>query len=214
MYEIPLFPLNTVLFPGMPLPLQIFEDRYKRMIQRCIREKQPFGVVLVREGVAEHGPLAEPHLIGCTAQITQVQPLDDTGRMLIMTIGRERFRIVELRHDEPYLVGLVESAPLQDEDSGLSSGMADKLYEMVLEYLQILADRGQVDFDADQVPTDAETLAYLAASVMQLPPEEKQSLLAANTVGQMVRGLCAVYARELPLLRLMPPGDQGIFSLN
>lgn len=214
MYEIPLFPLNTVLFPGMPLPLQIFEERYKQMVQRCIQEKRPFGVVLIREGVAEFGPVAEPYAIGCTAQITQVQPLDDTGRMLIMTIGRERFRIVELRHDEPYLVGLVEPAPLQDENPAVLEDMADQLYEPVIEYLQILADHGKVDFDVAQVPTEPEALAYLAASVMQLPLEEKQELLAAETVGEMVRALYRVYKRELPLLRFMPEADQGIFSLN
>ena len=75
MYELPLFPLNVVLFPGMPLPLHIFEDRYKEMIADCIRENRPFGVVLIEEGSAEHGPAARPVAIGCTAEIAQVQEM-------------------------------------------------------------------------------------------------------------------------------------------
>ncbi|MBK7219538.1 MAG: LON peptidase substrate-binding domain-containing protein [Candidatus Promineofilum sp.] len=94
----------------MPLPLHIFEERYKAMIADCIRDGRPFGVVLIAEGAAEGGPPATPHAIGCTAEVVQVQPLDE-GRMLIVTVGRERFRIVRLHHDRPYLVGVVEPAP-------------------------------------------------------------------------------------------------------
>ena len=82
----------------MPLPLHIFEERYKAMIADCIRDERPFGVVLIAEGAAEGDTPVTPHAIGCTAEITQVQPLDD-GRMLIVSVGRERFRIVRLRYD-------------------------------------------------------------------------------------------------------------------
>ena len=60
MLELPLFPLNTVLFPGMPLNLHIFEERYKRMMQACIESSKPFGVVLIKQGLEAHGPLADP----------------------------------------------------------------------------------------------------------------------------------------------------------
>ena len=86
MFELPLFPLNTVLFPGMPLPLHIFEDRYKQMINNCLEEKEPFGVVLIRNGKEALGPLAQPHSIGCTARIVEVQKLSD-GRMNITSVG-------------------------------------------------------------------------------------------------------------------------------
>ena len=115
MYEIPLFPLNVVLFPGMPLPLHIFEERYKAMVADCIRDNRPFGVVMIEEGSAEYGAPARPVAIGCTAEIAQVQPLDE-GRMFIITVGRERFRIVRLDYDKPYLVGTVAPAPLDVED--------------------------------------------------------------------------------------------------
>src|SRR5690606_11558427 len=132
MYEIPLFPLNVVLFPGMPLPLHIFEERYKTMIADCIRENRPFGVVLIEEGSAEQGPLAKPVAIGCTAEIAQVQPLDE-GRMFIMTVGRERFRIVRLEYGKPYLVGLVEAAPLDTADEEWEANGAESLEPLVIE---------------------------------------------------------------------------------
>jgi len=72
MFELPLFPLNTVLYPGTPLYLHIFEPRYQRMINLCLNEHRPFGVVLIRHGQEALGPLAEPYRIGCTADIIRV----------------------------------------------------------------------------------------------------------------------------------------------
>ena len=82
----PLFPLGLVLYPEEELPLHIFESRYKQMIEHCLAEEKQFGVVLIRRGSEALGPLAEPHSIGCTARILEVQPLDE-GRMQITTIG-------------------------------------------------------------------------------------------------------------------------------
>jgi Lon protease-like protein len=213
MYEIPLFPLNTVLFPGMPLPLHIFEERYKEMIGRCIQESLPFGVVLVQEEISESGPPAKPHAIGCTAEIAQVQPLEE-GRMLIMTIGRERFRIVDLKYDRPYLVGVVETAPLEREDGEILDRAAAHLHPLVTEYLTILARVGEVDFDVTQVPRDAEALIYLAATLIQLPQEDKQHLLATDRASMLLRRLYHHYKGEVALMRWMPESDQGIFSSN
>lgn len=213
MYELPLFPLNVVLFPGMPLPLHIFEERYKEMIADCIREDRPFGVVLIGEDSAERGPLAEPVPIGCTAEIAQVQPLD-AGRMFIMTVGRERFRIVSLEYGKPYLVGMVEPAPLDVEDEEWESQGTDALEPLVIEYLNILARIGSVDVEPDQIPSDPEGLVYLAATLIQLPTEEKQAFLSINRASELTRALSRVYRRELSMMRNMPYEDIGIFSLN
>src|SRR4029450_7854046 len=98
-----LFPLNTVLFPGMPLPLHVFEERYKLMVGRCLEEERPFGVVLIRTGQEGGGP-AVPHRVGTTAEIATAKHLDD-GRMNLLVVGQERVRIRELVRQEPYLVG-------------------------------------------------------------------------------------------------------------
>lgn len=213
MYELPLFPLNTVLFPGMPLPLHIFEERYKQMVADCLRDGRPFGVVLIAEGAAEGGPPAQPFPIGCTAEIAQVQPLDD-GRMIIMTVGRERFRIVRLRHDRPYLVGMVEPAPLLDEDEARVEAGAARLEPLVTEYLDKLAEMGSIDAVPEAPPEDPASLAYLGAALIQLPAEQKQSLLACNRLTELSAALRRVYRGELALMQTMPAGDIGIFSVN
>lgn len=213
MYEIPLFPLNVVLFPGMPLPLHIFEERYKTMIADCIRENRPFGVVLIEEGSAEQGPLAKPVAIGCTAEIAQVQPLDE-GRMFIMTVGRERFRIVRLEYGKPYLVGLVEAAPLDTADEEWETNGAESLEPLVIEYLNKLARIGSIEVEPDQIPNDPEGLVYLAATLIQLPTEEKQAFLTIDRASVLARTLTHVYRRELSLMQNMPAEDIGIFSLN
>lgn len=213
MYELPLFPLNTVLFPGMPLPLHIFEERYKEMVADCIRENRPFGVVLIAEGQAESGPLAKPYAIGCTAEIAQVQPLEQ-GRMLIMTVGRERFRIRRLEYGRPYLVGMVEPAPLETEPDEELSLQADALYPLVVDYLQKLATIGSIEFEADQIPDDPVALIYLAATLIQVPADEKQAFLSANRASELGRNLTRAYRRELAHMATMPTEDIGIFSLN
>jgi Lon protease-like protein len=213
MYELPLFPLNTVLFPGMPLPLHIFEDRYKEMIAACLRENRPFGVLMIEEGVAEGGPLARPHTVGCTAEIAQVEDLDE-GRLLIMTIGRERFRVVELQYDKPYLVGMVEPAPLIEGDAAALDEAAATLYPQVKAYLEILARTGDIDFDAAQIPTEPVPLSYLAATIIQLPTANKQQLLAMDRAADLLGTMVRVYAREVALMRFMPTDDMGLFSLN
>lgn len=131
MYELPLFPLNVVLFPGMPLPLHIFEEKYKEMVADCLRNARPFGVSLMAGAALPFGQASSPHRIGCTAEITQVQPLEE-GRMFIMTVGRDRFRILSLDHNKPYLVGMVEDAPLDTEDEEWEMEGADALEPLVI----------------------------------------------------------------------------------
>ena len=214
MYELPLFPLNTVLFPGMPLPLRIFEPRYKEMIGVCIREKRPFGVVLIREGKAQHGPLAVPHTVGCTAQITQVEPLED-GQFAILSIGQERFRIHSLKKDKAYLVGMVENTPLLNEPETKLTSNAKCLRALVGEYLEILARASGQRFDAKaQVPGQPIDLIYLAASVLQTTNDNKQKLLSQDYPSQLLSTLTNLFSQEVALLRVMPKEDLGAFSVN
>jgi uncharacterized protein len=88
---IPLFPLHTVLFPGGPLPLRIFETRYTDMVRRCMREQQPFGVVLIQEG-DEAGPVATTATVGCSARIADFYTLQD-GLLGISCVGDRKFRV-------------------------------------------------------------------------------------------------------------------------
>jgi ATP-dependent Lon protease len=105
--RIPLFPLGLVLYPGEPVPLHIFEPRYREMVRVCMEEDLPFGIVHVSEEA-----LAE---VGCTARIHRVLNRYDDGRLDVMALGEERFRIVEIYRDRPYLTA--EVAPFGPEPS-------------------------------------------------------------------------------------------------
>ena len=96
-----LFPLRTVLFPGMDLQLQVIEERYRTLVAECLETGEPFGVALIREGDEVGGP-AVPHGVGCTARIRRVAPTRD-GRLALDAVGVRRFRIARLYEDRPYL---------------------------------------------------------------------------------------------------------------
>src|SRR5687767_9184896 len=113
--EMPLFPLHTVLFPGMVLPLHIFEPRYKVMISECVRENKPFGVILIREGLEVGGP-AKTYEFGTSAYITQMEQLKD-DRMNIQAVGYQRFKLHGLQQDQPFQIGLVEDMPISGEEN-------------------------------------------------------------------------------------------------
>lgn len=212
--ELPLFPLNLVLFPGMPLNLHIFEERYKLMVNECIEKREPFGIVLIANNEDDTSQSAEPHLIGCTAQITQVQPLSH-GRMNITVIGRERFQVLSLNHDKPYLSGTTEMYPLILDDTP----RLPTLKASIRQYMKVLQESGQVQFPQSNLPNDSKVLVYLAAVLLQIEPANKQDLLAMESISQMTDALIKLYQHEILLLNtlLSPPEDtdiNGIFSLN
>ena len=107
--DLPLFPLGTVLFPGMQLPLQLFEPRYLQMFQDIARQDSRFGVVLIKEGV-EVGEPAVPFDIGTIARVTQHENNPD-GRIILMSVGQQRFRSLEVLQQRPYMTARVEILP-------------------------------------------------------------------------------------------------------
>jgi Lon protease-like protein len=214
--NLPLFPLNTVLFPGMPLNLHIFEERYKLMINRCIEAQQPFGVVLIQEGREALGPLAEPHPVGCIARITQVQRLDD-GRLNIGAVGQERFQIISLDRSLPYLVGQVEVFPLDEPDASGVANAATRLRPWVERYMEALSQIEGVELSQVELPQDPRALAYLAAALLQIPSGQKQELLAVSQAVNLIDHVRDLYRMEVALAKTLvqePREDQGLFSLN
>jgi Lon protease-like protein len=216
-FEIPLFPLNTVLFPGMPLQLHIFEERYKKMLRLCLENRQDFGVVLIRSGREAHGPLADPHKIGCTARIVEMEPLDQ-GQMNITAIGQQRFRLLSLSREKPYLVGTVELYPLEAADRKPLSESSRRLFPLVRRYMQILSAASEVNLEPEHLPRDPLVLAYLSAVLLQIPPGQKQGLLASERASDLLRDVYELYRRELALLpTLLSTSAQelpGQFSRN
>lgn len=214
-YSLPLFPLNTVLFPGMPLPLHIFEQRYKTMISECMRDHKPFGVVLIKSGT-EAGPAAEPHPIGTTARILSMERLTE-GRLNIETVGEDRFRILELRHDQPYLSAIVENFPVADMDSPAALPLATRLKPWLTQYMTLLARAAETPFDPVRLPNDCASLAYLAAIVLQTPAISKQSLLTLPSLTELLERERQIYRNELVILKTLlneVPTEDQTFSAN
>ena len=128
LFQLSLFPLNLVLFPGMALPLHIFEERYKSMIGDCLDREVPFGILLIKEGL-EVGEPADPFRIGTTARIVQSETLEE-GRLNILTRGEHRFELVEITQQLPHLAGQVK---ILDENPGdePSAVTADRLRQLM-----------------------------------------------------------------------------------
>ncbi len=185
MERIPLFPLNTVLFPRAPLRLHIFEERYKLMIGRCVDERAPFGVVLIRSG-EEVGGRAEPYDIGTSARITHVQRLPD-GRMNIHALGTRRFRILDLDQSEPYLQANVEELSSEDVDTPEAEADAQRVAALFSEqYRLLMAVTGQWVRSVG-LPNEPDRLADLVAAHVDLPPPIKQELLETLSVPSRLR---------------------------
>lgn len=218
--QLPLFPLSSVLFPGMPLRLRIFEERYKEMINECMEQEKPFGVVLIQEGREALGPLAKPYMVGTTAHISDVQrlPLEN---MNILAIGGERFKIIDLDRDSrSFLTGDVEFLSSLDIDEQSIQAHVSTLRQLLVRYLETLSTVGQITFDNDHIPQDATALAYLGAILMQEDNQHKQAILELSSAKSLVKTLLTHYQHEVSLIELLssPPTHDDEhdlpFSLN
>ncbi len=212
--EIPLFPLGVVLFPHMPLPLHIFEERYRQMMRDCEAEGTSFGVVAIREGVEAMGP-ATPHPVGTLAQLRKVEKLDD-GRYNLLVVGASRFRIVRISSRKPYLVGEVEY--LEDTDGELvSAELARQVVTAFRSYADTLRQLSGQDPASIELPDDPELLSYLVAATLQVEVTRKQELLEMDAARERLRGCLALLRREAVLLDQMlarRDAPTGAFSPN
>ncbi len=168
--EIPLFPLNTVLFPGSLLPLKIFEQRYLDMAARCMKEGQVFGVCLIASG-EESGQPAEPHPIGTLARITNWD-MEQLGILMLTTRGEQRFRILKSRINDKLLEAEVEV--LDDSDPTMFPPERDRLLPLLR---KIVSDLG-----AERIPEphrfdDAEWVGYRITEILPIQNLAKQKLL-------------------------------------
>lgn len=186
--KIPLFPLDVVLFPGAPLPLHIFEARYKEMIRECLREKSEFGIVRARQD-----SLAT---VGCTAGIMAVTRRYPDGRMDILCRGERRFTIESLHDDRSFFQAQIKILP----DESPSSTRRDR-EQCVALHLEMMELSGE---DVRQFPpVDLDRpIAFLLASMLPADLEFKQELLHLDSDGKRTELLIAFYETVLPQLRL------------
>ncbi len=175
-----LFPLNSVLFPGTTLPLHIFEERYKLMIGRCLESKSPFGVLLIRSG-NEVGEVAEPFEMGTTARIVRVQHLDE-GRMNLVCLGVQRFRLSRSVSETPYLVGEVELLQSTDAEGAEAKDLADTVAALFGEYYRLYLAVSNQWTRQIAMPEAAGELADFVASRLAVSMWTKQQLLEELSV--------------------------------
>lgn len=173
--NVPLFPLNTVLFPGGPLPLRVFEPRYLDMISRCMKDNAPFGVLLIRDG-QEVGP-ATTHTVGTLATITDWYQGSD-GLLGITAIGTDRFRLLDAKREHDGLnVGNVE---LLGALSPLPLPGNYRTLPPILE--SVMNDLGRLYDDLDRRFDDAVWVAHRFAEILPIGLEQKQSWLESDDV--------------------------------
>jgi Lon protease-like protein len=182
---LPLFPLEVVLLPGTPLPLHIFEPRYKEMIGECRANGTLFGVVRVLEqGIAE---------IGCTAEIVSVTKEYADGRLDLVAEGRSRFEVLELNQERSFLRAEVLLVP--DDPGAPSPEDSRRAIEL---HREILTLAGAVQ---DLSAADHEMLSFHLAGSMPLDLDFKQKLLATRSEGERMQAVAAYLQSILPNLR-------------
>ena len=216
--ELPLFPLDVVLFPGEELPLHIFEPRYRLMINECYEHKKPFGVILVRPE-SEH--LKEiPYSVGTMAEIEIFDRLED-GRMNLIARGLQRFRILDQHRQKPYLSGLVEvyeDRAEQDQDLTTDARQARELFNSYLQNLLEVVGKEDIEFN---LPTAPEELSHFIAYFLDVRNERKQQLLELTSTAQRLEEEIDILRNEVPVMRQMllfhnqfRPGDPDRSMLN
>jgi len=197
---LPLFPLNVVLFPHMPLPLHVFEPRYRQMIAECLEEGHSFGVVAIREG-AETGP-ATPHDIGTLAKIIRIDRLED-GRMNLLVSGASRFEIVRTASDRPYLRGEVRIIPESGDDLDATARLTETTALTFRHYSNLLRELVGQPAEESEPPMEPELLSYLIGAALNLQVPEKQSLLAQRRTDDRLRLELRILRKEIALLKQM-----------
>jgi len=182
---LPLFPLDVVLLPGTPLPLHIFEPRYKEMIRECLATNAPFGVVrALEEGMAE---------VGCTAEIVSVTKEYSDGRMDLVAEGRKRFEVLELKRERAFLQAEVLLVP--DEPGAAAE---EDRARAIRVHLEILSLAGAVQ---DLAAADPSELSFYLAGSLPLDLDFKQSLLAMRSESDRIQAVAVYLESILPNLR-------------
>ena len=183
--QIPLFPLQTVLFPGEFLPLHIFEPRYRTMIKFCLEHESEFGVVLIKEG-EESGETAIPCDVGTAVRILHVEHLDD-GRMNIITAGEYRFQILETQENLSYLTGRVRMLDdLDTELESVSESLAAQTEELYKAYETLSSRLIFAWSPPEEQPDDPRELAYQVGLRLRISLKEKQNLLETIPLEQLL----------------------------
>jgi uncharacterized protein len=202
---LPLFPLGTVLYPGLLLPLHVFEERYRQLVRDLLAGPEPrtFGVIAIREG-RETGPngIVTLYEVGCTATLRQATELDD-GRYDLVTVGAQRFLLTGTDESRPYLQGQVELLAEETGDETGAALAARSVQDAFRSYLGALAERGVTQVSVPDLPDDPVLLSYLVAASMVIEVRDKQALLAEPDALHRLVTERMLLSRETTMLRTL-----------
>jgi Lon protease-like protein len=212
--ELPLFPLQTVLYPGLPIPLHVFEDRYRERFARILDGERRFGVVAIVKG-RDVDVGATDHPVGCVAEVAEVQRHED-GRLDVVARGRSRFRIDGVVQAAPYIVADVSTLP---EATGEAAEQRTvKAGRLFTRYVTILLQMAGEQVESIDIPDDPVAASYLVAAGLQVDLADKQRLLTLPSAAERLAAEATLLRRELVLLEhLRVAGPAPIatpFSLN
>ena len=200
---LPLFPLGAVLYPGMLLPLHIFEERYRQLIQDLLDGPEPrqFGVIAIRKG-RETGIDGVDSLyeVGCTAALRRVERHED-GRYEIVTVGTQRFRLLALDETRAYLQGEIEFLPDDDADPVEAGPAVAAVQAAFRTYLDALTEWGGATVRLEELPDEPVLLSFIVAAAMVIDLPAHQALLAEPDALRRLEAQRALLARETAMLR-------------
>ncbi len=196
--ELPLFPLNIVLFPGTVRHLHIFEPRYRQMVRDCLQMGKPFGLVQVKEG--SDYLREEPYSVGTMAEIHNLSKLDDGGYNLV-AVGTKRFRILRSHRDKPYISGLVEPFADQAEPEEKLELYTRQVQQLFNTYLHMLLEESGEKSVETTLPEDSEELSHFIAYFLDIDDEQKQRYLEMTSTLQRLQAEIGYLRREVPFMR-------------
>ncbi|HSE19576.1 MAG TPA: LON peptidase substrate-binding domain-containing protein [Pyrinomonadaceae bacterium] len=190
--ELPLFPLPVVLFPGVPLPLHIFEPRYRQMLIDIRPAQNVFGLSYFDPTTSEHEVPPQGH-VGCVAEVTETQTFPD-GRSNILTIGVIRYRLESyVERGDPYLVAQVSYFEDDDEDEELLVAPAREVAEMFTRIAQAVRTINDERATLPDISnTEPQRLSFLVAAAMEIDAEVKQELLELRSTSERLERLRAM----------------------
>jgi Lon protease-like protein len=204
--RLPLFPLGTVLFPGLVLPLHIFEDRYRQLVRDLLAGPEPreFGVIAIRHG-RETGidGVSDLYDIGCTAEIRQVEAFED-GRYALVTVGGRRFRLLGIADPAPYLEADVDLLADETGDENAAALAVQPVQRAFLDYLAALAEQRGASYEVPELPDEPILLSYLVSAAVVVDMADKQRLLAAPDAARRLAAGRELLSRETRMLRALP----------
>jgi Lon protease-like protein len=200
---LPLFPLGAVLYPGMLLPLHIFEDRYRQLVRDLLDGPEPrqFGVIAIRKG-RETGidGVQSLYQVGCTATLRRAEQHPD-GRFDIVTVGTQRFRLLSLDETLPYLQGEIELLAEEEVDEAAAAPVVGAVQVAFRAYLDALTEWGGATVRVEDLPAEPVLLSYVVAATMVIDLPERQSLLAEPDAVARLNAQRALLSRETAMLK-------------